>query len=207
MTPKPETAASLVTKPKLSDIVKTDATVDMNSIVAYFISKYELSLFEQKKLFSDKIKDLKKYLSDGFITEVEADIKLSSFNFKIKPLNIDIVATLHIDQNALSNKKVYIQFSTESREFHFSGNKIVTVSDEVYQKYVDTTDAINAASSELTEVLNKIQNITRKEREIRGALAEKTLRDAGVEGLFDAPELLNLITLPTISIKTVTEEK
>lgn len=68
---------------------------------------------------------------------------------------------------------------------------------------MDAVNEIEGLRSQLSDTLEKISTISRKERELRGALAEKTLREAGVGELFQDEALLNLVSLPTLSLKQV----
>lgn len=198
---------SLVSKTKFSDVVKTDASVDMNSIVAFFISKYENNLLETKKHLSARIKELNDYLDKDFRDLVKADVKLDSYKVNVKALGLTTTAEIQFTHRDLYlNKSVSILISEDEKKTkncRFSMEKKATVSDELHTKYVEVDTEIETLRNTLRETLENITNISRKERELRGALAEKTLRDAGVGDLFDDAALLNLVSLPSISTKTI----
>ena len=197
---------SLVTKVKLSEVVKTDAAVDMNSIVAFFISKYENSLLATKKQLSEQITDLNTYLNKEFIELLKTEIKLESFNINIRSLGFKTQAEIQLNQVELERKKVvYVRITQheKSKDCSFNMLKTLTVSDELHKIYTDKFAEINALRTELHATLDKLSNIGRKERDIRGALAEKTLRDAGVGELFEDQTLLDLVSVPTLAMKVV----
>ncbi len=199
-------SSSLVKKPKLSDIVKTEAAVDMNSIVAFFISKYENSLLESKKVLSSKLTELNNYLNTDFVKEIETEANLTSFEVKVKVLGLITKAVLQLNPYEFENKKkifIIITNTEDVKNCTFSMRKEKIVSDELHQKYMDTLKEISSLRTSLQETLDKLSNVSRKERELRGALAEKTLRDAGVGDLFEDETLLNMVSLPQLSMKTV----
>ncbi|MCI4437573.1 MAG: hypothetical protein JHC33_12265 [Ignisphaera sp.] len=197
---------SLVTKVKLSEVVKTDAAVDMNSIVAFFISKYENSLLATKKQLSEQITDLNTYLNKEFIELLKTEIKLESFNINIRSLGFKTQAEIQLNQVEFERKKVvYVRITQheKSKDCSFNMLKTLTVSDELHKIYTDKLAEINALRTELHATLDKLSNIGRKERDVRGALAEKTLRDAGVGDLFEDQTLLDLVSVPTLAMKVV----
>jgi|GEM_PF-5548967 len=203
---------ALVTKVKLCDVVKTDASVDMNSIVAFFISKYENKLLASKKELSERIAKLNMYLNNDFVKEVKEDIKFDSYDgVKIKLLGVTIKATLSSDFSALQENKVVtinISNSNETTRRSDTGGYInisraLKVSDELHAKYVAVVDEIKTLRGSLQVVLDQINNVSRKEREIRGTLAEKTLTESGVGYLFEDETLLNLVNIPQLAMKTV----
>jgi len=197
---------TLVTKVKMSDIVKTDASIDMNSIVAFFISKYETQLLDNKKELSAKITEKVTYLDGAFITELEADVKLSSFVVSVPSLGLVTEATIREDNSDFKKKSVTISISHDtdkSENCHFSAYKKVKISDELHKKYIDTVNEVDALRVSLRDTLEKLSSISRKERELRGALAEKTIRESGGGELFDDEALLRLVNLPQLSLKTI----
>lgn len=197
---------SLVTKVKLSEVVKTDAAVDMNSIVAFFISKYENNLLATKKMLSEQITDLNTYLNKDFVELVKAEIKLESFNINIRSLGFKTQAELQINQVELERRKtVYVRITQheKTKDCTFNMTKALTISDDIHKIYTSKVAEINALRTELHATLDKMSNIARKERDVRGALAEKTLRDAGVGELFEDQNLLDLVQVPALSMKVV----
>jgi hypothetical protein len=198
---------SLVTKVKLSEVVKTEATVDMNSIVAFFISKYENSLLATKKQLSDQITDLNAYLNKDFIALLKTEIKLESYNVNVRSLGFKTVADIHFNGQDLEKKKtVHVrinQHESNSKDCSFTMVKSLIISDETHKIYVDKVAEINELRNQLHTTLDNLSNIGRKERDIRGALAEKTLRDAGVGELFEDQTLLDLVTVPALSMKVI----
>jgi len=201
---KPTT--TLVTKTKLSDVVKTEAAVDMNSIVAFFISKYENTLFDTKKQLSDKINEINAYLNKEYVALLEKEVKLDSYKVTVKALGLTTTAELQINSGELERRKrVFIRVSQteKTQDCAFNMQKTIIISDELHKIYTDKTAEINALRTSLHEILDKLSNINRKERELRGALAEKTLRDAGVGELFEDETLLSLVQTPSLSMKVV----
>jgi hypothetical protein len=207
MTKKKEASS---VKAKLSDVIKTDAVIDMSSIVAFFISKYETSLLTSKKYLSDKIVELTSYLGKEFVSEVEKDIKITNFNITIPILNITAIASITIKEDTLYTQKVITLHVSDSVSSGRHGGysclnyqKEVVVSDTVHQKFITTVDEITTLRNSLREVLENLSSVSRKERELRGALAEKTLRASGNSELFEDEALLKLVNLPQLSVKTI----
>lgn len=199
----------LVTKVRLSDVVKTNAAVDMNSIVAFFISKYENNLLASKKALSGQINNLTTYLNNDFVELVKNEIKLTSFNVTVRSLGFKTIATVQINHSELEKKKsvlVIVNQQEKTETCTFRMIKQITISDTLHKTYLDKTAEIVDLRSQLQDVLDNLSNISRKERDVRGALAEKTLRDAGVGDLFDDSSLMDLVRVPTLSMKIVMEK-
>ena len=118
-------------------------------------------------------------------------------------------AEIQEDRSDFRRKLVIVQISADVEKCDkglncsFCMYKKVPLSDTLHQKYTDTTDEINTLRGSLRETLESLASISRKERELRGALAEKTLRDAGAGELFDDEALLRLVNLPSLSLKEV----
>lgn len=197
---------ALVSKVKLSDVVKTEAVVDMNSIVAFFISKYENSLLANKKQLSEEITNKNTYLSKDFVAEVEKEINLPSFVITVPVLGLTTEAELSSGSSNFSKGFASISITAnnkKSENCHFSMCKQIKLSDTLTKKYTDTINEIEALRVALRETLENLSSVSRKERELRGALAEKTLREAGAGDLFEDAALLKLVNLPQLSVKPV----
>jgi hypothetical protein len=197
----------VATPRKLSEVVKTDTSVNLDSVVAYFISKYENGLLEQKKILSDRIREINTTTFKTLSDEVEAEVKPASYSFVNKKLGLTVKASLLMDVTRLiHHKTVLINFesSCKTNEVSIHGQKKITISAELVQKFVDASKELSDLRTELEQTLVNLGNVSRKEREVRGQLAERTLRDAGVGELFDDEALLKIVTVPSLAMKDVT---
>ena len=102
-TKETEIVEGLVKSGKLSDFIKTDATIDMNSIVAFFISKYEKTLLENKKTLSDKINTINKYMETDFVSLIEKEMKFEKFKITNKFLGLKTKVEISLDNRSEGN--------------------------------------------------------------------------------------------------------
>lgn len=181
--------------------IKTDATVDMNSIVAFFISKYETKLFDTKREVSSKINEINVYFTGAFLDKVKKEIKIEQFEVDLPVLGLRTRADVVLKENFLKlDKKICVNITIlDDKQFCVRHNKDVLVSDALHTEFIEKLAELDALRETLRDTLDKITNVSRKEREIRGALAEKTLRESGAGELFNDPLLMKCIDLPTLT--------
>lgn len=196
--------------PKTDHILKPDTTITTDAVVAYFISKYENGLLETKKALSAEITALRSTLEGpDLLTRIKEDIKFFSMhNKKVAILDLTIAADIVVDSwDSVARSGEVLVMLTGERGCSAAGergcsavrvNRSIKLSTSLADEIKGYVSSINNKRKELAGILELLSNIGRKEREIRGALAEKALRSIGCD-LFDDSSLLQLVNLPTLS--------
>lgn len=188
--------------PKTDHILKPDTTITTDAVVAYFISKYENGLLETKKALSAEITALRSTLEGpDLLTRIKEDIKFFSMhNKKVAILDLTIAADIVVDSwDSVARSGEVLVMLTGGRDCSaVRVNRSIKLSTSLADEIKGYVSSINNKRKELAGILELLSNISRKEREIRGALAEKALRSIGCD-LFDDSSLLQLVNLPTLS--------
>ena len=188
--------------------LSTNVNVGMDEVVSVFVSKWEKSLFERKKDLSDKIKQVKDDLKIH-TTSLENSVDTSKYEMKIPELGIastiDSVDVSWADRDEKRSKdnkseiivRVEIADTANSDRWRSTLDKkfITPISKADVKKHNDLEDELSDLNGELIEVMGLIKSVSRKEREIRGAIAERKLQESGLQSLLEDDSMLQLVKL------------
>ena len=188
--------------------LSTNVNVGMDEVVSVFVSKWEKSLFERKKDLSDKIKQVKDDLKIH-TTSLENSVDTSKYEMKIPELGIastiDSVNVSWADRDEKRSKdnkseiivRVEIADTANSDRWRSTLDKkfITPISKADVKKHNDLEDELSDLNGELIEVMGLIKSVSRKEREIRGAIAERKLQESGLQSLLEDDSMLQLVKL------------
>ncbi len=195
-------------KSNLSTLFKTNASINMDNIVSVFITKYEKALYERKEFLSNKILRVKKEIDTTFKKELEMFVNLKKYNTVIHPFEINVKSNLNFDLETIVEKHtVKIICNSIDHSGHFSKEVKVSVSSDIIKKAQEYLNTLTSNTEELTKILYDISSISRKEREVRGKIAEKALRETGFNNLFDDAAILSLIELPALTTTVIHKKK
>ena len=181
-----------------------NVNVGIDEVVSIFVSRYETDLYSKKDVLSGRIRSLK-----ADVAKIESDL--------IKTVDkSDYEAS--VPQFGLSFKvdSVEVRFETDG----YARNKVgVTVDVGMYDKASDRSYAVytktitlpinpqiiadrkalnqelETVNAELLEVMGLIKSVGRKERQIRGKIAEMKMEEAGKSDLLNNDNLTKLIAL------------
>lgn len=189
--------------------IQTDLKVDMKDVVDVFLSKYENSLHSERTLLQKEmgvintdIKNLTKKIVDGAESFIKSSLVVTT-NLGLVVVELKLESEPTIDW---SKQQVNYQLgsSVKSVSVHegyrcsstgtIVGVLPVPAADQT--NYHSLMDTKNGLTDKLTVVNNNLRDIGRKERQIKGLLAEKKLQEIGMEGLLNEPSLLALINDP-----------
>jgi NTP pyrophosphatase (non-canonical NTP hydrolase) len=183
--------------------ITTNVTVGMDEVVSVFISQYETNLFDKKDQLSGKIKQAKAALkgldaslvssinrSDyemtnsviGIVSKVE-DVLISWKNGRVK------VSTIGINVDIKSTDKSDDYRSSMSKTVHV----LITKQDE--DEYETLTSELSSLTEELTEVMQLVKSVSRKERQVRGEISKRKLQESGLSSLLEDDSMLALVQL------------
>lgn len=176
--------------------------VTMDDVVSAFVSKYENQLFERKKLLSKELAAATEAVRAHSVA-TRAKINAKKHNLEnFSPFNLMAVAKdevyLDFDKGRAQIEVVICHASDRSLRYTSS-----TINATVFED-LDPTDVEHHAQYEalaaslqaqLSDVLDKIKSVARKEREVRGRIALRKIEESGYSSLLDDGELLRLVQL------------
>ena len=190
--------------------ISTSVTVSMEDVVNVFISQYEDGLIEKRKVLQQELTELSKQVKvvvDGIkltakqtlVEQVESLNKLSSslmsfefqmdedvtFNSDDKLVGYYIQSTVKVEQS----KSRYNQSMTSKLEGY------VVVSDSDVEQYKLLMDQKAEVNRQLMDINNELKDISRKERKVRGIIAERKIQETGMADLLQDQQLLQLIQI------------
>lgn len=188
--------------------IEIGATIGINEVVNVFVTKHEDDLYIQKaersKILSNAKQKAKKY-DDAIEKDAKAADSTLKYNTTLEMLDlVSIVDNVSINWKN-SELIVRVKIKSVSKDIH--GNSINSMyknyydplSIEVVKQHKQNHADVESAQAGLTETMNRIKDISRKERQIRGEISRRTLEDAGMEELLNDKALQGLICLDDMS--------
>jgi uncharacterized protein YPO0396 len=189
--------------------IQSNVTVGMDDLVNVFIAKYETSLIDKRNSLQDQLKGLNKIIVGLGETAVK-DAKELVESFKLGMINykngyIEISTTVN-DEFKLNWEKQHVTFSitTHSNSFvkvNYQSDNSATItsaiplSTDLMSAYNNTLTEKQNIMDQLTVINNELRDISRKERQVRGRIAERKFVASGLEDLLSDQELVKLIQL------------
>lgn len=188
------------------DSMSSKVNVGMDEVVYAFVAKYEDRLFEKKGVLQKRLKKTKQELTD-LTNRLRSSIDTSQYERTIPVLDLTsrvervevvwesgcydgpnfkpaIRVNINIEDNVAGRRPARLK---KVVEFPISTNDV--------NRHKELNEKVSDLSAELTEVLTLIKTVSRKERQVRGRIAEMKLKDSGYEGLLNSPDLLALVQL------------
>ena len=194
--------------------IENDIKVGMDEVVNVFVSQYEEGLYSKKDELSKAItaakkaiakhekdeKDVQKVIAEnkynGSIDELDAIITVGKINIHIDSSNNYSVSTEIRD--AVTYPCATFELKIMCGDHRIGGKSaFLPINQDYATQLVSLEEELKAVTSELTEILNLISSIGRKERAIRGKISQSKLEACGMSELITHPELLKLIQLPS----------
>lgn len=183
------------------DLIKSDLTVGMDDVVAYFISDYETRLYNRKDDLNKQIKQVKQDI-EALDKRICGSVNKSIYEVRIAAVRIQTeVTSLTV---VWSEKESHISVSLAIRDFKEDGTFLrntnsKTLSASIVQNDIDLHWSLmkekNGYETDLGEVMVAIKNVSRKERQVRGKISEMKLAQSGLSELLNNAELTKLIQL------------
>lgn len=191
--------------------IELNAQVNMDDVVNIFISRYETTLHDQfgqiqvalkehsKKLAGLDLEALAK-LKEDFVLADEVIARNALFETKQSYGDIKIIWTegtatfeiKHVTTPVVGCKMVsYQEVESNKNSFNIKVN--------LHEHFVSAYKRLNEEGTKLRDELlatnQKLQQVDRKARQIKGLIAEKKLEQAGMTDLLNNTELAQLVQI------------
>ena len=187
--------------------IQSNLTVGMDDLVNVFIAKYETSLIDQRTVLQDKLKGLNKVISGLGETAIK-DAKTIVLGFQVPTFNngyLSINTTIG-DNFKLDWEKKHVSFTVNTVvkslvkvDWNTEGgscvNSAVPFHSDLFSAYDNAMEEKRVVMDELTKINNDLRDVSRKERQVRGKIAERKFVASGLEDLLADQELVKLIQL------------
>lgn len=189
--------------------IQTNISVGMDDLVNVFIAKYETSLIDQRIVLQDQLKGLNKVISDlgeAAIKDAKETVKCFQLdNVDFKNGYISVITTIG-DEFKLDweNKRVSFVVRTKlvssvkvdwRTDNSADVTSAVSLAPDVVSGYEHALEEKRVVMEGLTNINNELRDISRKERQVRGKIAERKFVASGLEDLLADQELAKLIQL------------
>ncbi len=183
------------------EAMTTDMVCTMDDVVSAFVATYESNLFARKKELSRLLKDKESDLR-SLDKRVLAALNGDEYETVIQPF--DLIAevdtkSIHWDENGDNEVRFGLIIKTNDDRAYYNNKIAITRSKPIPPKLIEEhatlNDDIKPLRVELSEVLDNIKSIDRKERQVRGRIAIRKLEDSGYSNLMEDNELKLLVQL------------
>ncbi len=187
--------------------IQSNVTVGMDDLVNVFIAKYETSLINQRNTLQDQLKDFNKIISGLGETAInDAKQAVQEFNIpKFKNGYVSIITTIG-DEFKLNWEKKHVTFDIttnvkssvkvdyrDEQESHITS--AVSLAPDIISSYEHNMEEKRLVMENLSNINNELRDISRKERQVRGQIAERKFVASGLEDLLNDQELVKLIQM------------
>lgn len=192
----------------IANFQTVDNTTNLAAVVDVYVARYEKALNEQHRVISGRVKGLKKDLTDlrkAIKQEMEDEARPLFANCPewmeqtIRVYDIDVNQQgdmfVNVGVSCVANNigGLTIINTPYHRNAEFAFN--MPVNEHNVNSIRALEQQIADEQARLMDVLNKINSINSKERELRGAIAERSLAEKGLSNLITDASLMQLIDL------------
>ena len=177
--------------------IQIDAKVGLDEVVNVFVTEYEDNLHSEKARLQKDVK-LAKSTLNKFETALEKSIEKANVQYVRKDKILGLSSSIKSVSIDYSKNVAKINVSIKYKDGGYG-----TI-DKQFDDNIKVTDAkthtkmvheIETAGAELRLIMDQIRDVSRKERQIRGALSKKKLSEAGMDELLNDQSLQKLICI------------
>lgn len=183
----------------------TNVNVGIDEVVAIFVSRYETDLYGKKDALATKVKSLKGKI-DGITAELKKSVNKADYEGSVEKLGlkykVDSIEVLFEKSSCNYSQKVGIAVSigiydaSSDRTYPVHTKSIsLPINAMTITERKELQGELDTANAELLEVMGLIKTVGRKERQVRGKIAEMKLEQAGQNELLANGELVKLISM------------
>ncbi len=186
--------------------ISANLNVGIDDVVNVFISKYEDGLIEQRTSKQLEVKQINEQ-----INQVVAKLNVEIDKFKEQydqTVTIGLITTVYSigsaattinwnEQTVLCQVAMATKVDGKKDAYYGSGHSTVRVDMvipvDIHFEYKQLLSSKEQLLSELQELNSLLRDVSRKERQVRGRIAEQKLENLGMTDLLNEPSLLKLI--------------
>lgn len=190
--------------------IATDVKVGMEDVVSVFLSRYENSLHDLRTTKQAEMAELNKQIK----TLTDAELKRATDLVKQAIVTTQDIGLVILEQKLdgdvvieWSKKVLNFNLATTVRSKSVTGDAYrsktsgtvggqVEIDSNVQKQYQELIEKKQKIADELTVINNNLRDMSRKERQVKGQIAEMKLSSCGMEQLLQEPTLLALIDDP-----------
>lgn len=184
-----------------------NAAVGMDDVISVFITRYEDKQIADRKALQAEILEVNKDIK-SVVESVTAAARSAATGHEVNEDNglFTTTVTVNADGNAISldwDKRIatvsmFGKIKSKSHGgYHGETSGTVKIELPIEDADADRYKELMAKKTDLTDKLNQVQtnlrDVSRKERQVRGALAQKKLSEAGMDDLLNDSGLLALV--------------
>ncbi len=186
----------------LSDIIKAEAKIALPEVVSVFISKYESELYDRKATLQENIAQHTKDLATLEKVVIGA-ADFSKYN-GVKVPELKIVSelkdeiNLSWDEETVSTVVTFRNTDEENRydrQTGFSKRFSSTINKTHLKTRIAFLKESATLTSQLSVILAKIGDMSRKERQVKARISEMRLEEQGLTEFLNDKEMLLLIKI------------
>lgn len=192
--------------------IGANMNVSMDDVVSHFVSKYEDGLLDERTVEQAKMaaltKDIKALAETALVigkSELTNQMNVTNFANSL----VKIETTLKLDDVRLDWSEGQITFAVSTKmtgllasknQYHKTDSAYVDgqwpIPAASVVKYNDLMNQKQVCQEKLVEINNNLRDVGRKERKVRGVLAERKLNEMGMTELLADPSIMLALTGP-----------
>jgi hypothetical protein len=194
--------------------INANINVGIDDVVNVFVAQYENGLILERTSNQRLLQNLSKQIKEieTFVLESSKNFRLFSDAIGTKDLGLFTLTTSIDDKSFLIDwEKGTIRYTidTKLKSNTFTGDNYntytsgsfygqMTIGSTSIVEYREAMAAKSRISAILAEINNSLRDVSRKERAIRGKIAEQKLTSMGMTDLLNNPQLLQLVDLSNL---------
>lgn len=182
----------------IAPAMTNNVNVGMDEVVSVFVAKYENGLFDKKDKLAAAIRSAKTKLA-GFDGAAKASVDVSKYTGSVPVLGLKFEPRSELSvqwKTGSYNEQginMQVRMTTMDGEHEHTQHITLPLPAALLKQYEAVVAEIDQASVELTDVITLIKQVGRKERQVRGRIAEMKLAESGLSELLNNAEMLQLI--------------
>jgi len=183
---------------KLSEIMSAQATIAMPEVISVFISKYETDLYNRKSELTIEIGNLKKDL-EMLQASTLAKADFSSYDeIKISKLGLVTYITepkINWDDGKFTCQVGLREDETRGKDYRLDKQVIQDIPKSFLKQHEALKETLRQTTDNLQDILAKISDMSRKERQVKARISELRLKEQGLEDFLQDKEMQKLIAI------------
>lgn len=187
------------------DQINANLNVGIDDVVNVFISKYEDGLIAQRTSKQLEVKQINNQINQ-VVEELDAEVERFKEQYE-QTITIGTLkseysikkncTTLWESQKVICTVSILTTVAGQTDSYYCGSNSIVkvdmTIPNEIQSEYKQLLSSKTILLEQLQELNGLLRDVSRKERQVRGRIAEQKLENLGMTDLLNEPSLLKLV--------------